>query len=318
MDNLFSRKDLIYTIYREKSFSKAAQKLFIAQPSLSLMVKKIEEQIGAPLFDRTCKPIRLTETGREYIAAVEQIERIETSFQNYIRAADALEVGSLSIGSSHMLSALVLPRYITAFQQQYPNIKISLLEANSTTLENALTEGQLDIIISNHLLPEDIFAAKHLATEHLLLAVPADFPENNHAAPYHLTYQDILLQRHLDRKLPTVPLELFQNCPFILMNRNNNTRKLTNSLFQEIDFAPHVLLELDLLVTLYSYIEQGIGASVVSDTMVRNIRGVDNSRIVFYPLPTKHARREIYASYKRNKYFSKAMAKFIENLGNLQ
>lgn len=318
MDNLFQRKDLIYTIYREKSFSKASQKLFIAQPSLSLMVKKLEEQIGSPLFDRSSKPIRLTEIGQEYIAAVEKIEQIESSFKDYIRAADALEVGSLSIGSSHMLSALVLPRYITAFQQQYPNIRISLLEGNSTTLENELTEGNLDIIISNHMLPQEMFEAKYLATEQLLLAVPADFPQNKQAAPYCLTHKDILFQRHLNRKTPPVSLELFQDCPFIMMNRNNNTRKLTNLLFQELNFTPHVLLELDLLVTLYSYVEQGIGASIVSDTLVRNIRGVDNSRVVFYTLPTEHAQRDIFASYKRNKFFTKPMATFIDNLEGLQ
>ena len=71
MEDLFAKKDLIYCIYQEKSFSKAAQKLFISQPSLSLMVKKLEAQIGAPLFDRSSKPIQMTEVGLRYIAAVE-------------------------------------------------------------------------------------------------------------------------------------------------------------------------------------------------------------------------------------------------------
>ena len=69
MNDIFNKKDIIYTIYQEKSFSKAAQKLFIAQPSLSVIVKKIEDEIGTPLFDRTCKPIRMTEAGMEYIRA---------------------------------------------------------------------------------------------------------------------------------------------------------------------------------------------------------------------------------------------------------
>ena len=72
MDDLFAKKDLIYTIYEERSFSKAAQKLFIAQPSLSLTVKKLEEQLGLPLFDRTTKPIGMTEAGNV------QIEQNET------------------------------------------------------------------------------------------------------------------------------------------------------------------------------------------------------------------------------------------------
>ena len=73
MDNYFNRKDLVYTVYREGSISRAAQKLFISQPSLSVMIHKIEEEIGTPLFDRTSKPIRLTEAGQEYIKATEEI-----------------------------------------------------------------------------------------------------------------------------------------------------------------------------------------------------------------------------------------------------
>ena len=101
------------------------------------------------------------------------------------------------------------------------------------------------------------------------------------------------------------------------MNRNN-TKKLTYLLFQGLNFTPHVLLEFDLLVTLYSYVGQGIGASIVSDTLVRNIRGVDNSRVVFYSLPTERAQRNIFASYKRNKFFSTPMGTFIDSLEGLQ
>ena len=71
MENIFHRKHLITTIAKEQSFSKAAQKLFIAQPSLSLMVKSLEADLGTPLFDRSSKPIRLTEAGQEYVRAAE-------------------------------------------------------------------------------------------------------------------------------------------------------------------------------------------------------------------------------------------------------
>lgn len=316
MESLFSRKELIYTVYREKSISKAAQKLFIAQPSLSLMVKKIEDQVGVPLFDRTTKPIRLTEAGQEYITAVEQIRHVEASFENYIQAAKDLQAGSLGIGSNQLLSSLVLPKYIARFAQRYPGIKLRLLDANSTTLANAITAGELDIIIDNHILPDELFEKKHLVTEHLLLAVPAEFSENEAARPYQLTYYDILNQKHLDAGLSPVPLHIFTDVPFILMNRDNDTRKQTTSLFQSADFNPKVIMELDRLMTLYSYIEQGLGASIVSDTLVRNIRSGGN--ILFYPLPAKNARREIFVSYKRNKYYSRAMAVFIESLEGLQ
>ena len=64
---MFQGMEYIYTVYKEKSFSKAAKKLFISQPSLSATVKRIEKKIGAPIFDRSTKPLTLTECGEKYI-----------------------------------------------------------------------------------------------------------------------------------------------------------------------------------------------------------------------------------------------------------
>ena len=316
MEKCFHRKDLIYTIAQEQSFSKAAQKLFMAQPSLSLMVRTLEEDLGTPLFDRSCKPIRLTEAGEAYIRAAEEIQKIEQDFQDYILRLNNLETGSLRIGSNQLLSSLVLPKHIARFTQEYPNIQLTLIDANSTSLENAITAGDLDIVIDNSVLPSDIFEQQYLATEHLLLAVPADFTENKACKKYQLSYQDILNNRHIDHKKP-VPLEIFASTPFILMNRDNDTRKQTNAIFQEMDFNPPVLFEMDRLTTLFSYVEQGTAASLVSDTLVQNIRGIDCNRIIFYMLPTRHNKRSIYVSYKKNKYCTKAMSKLIENLSGL-
>lgn len=316
MDKLFHRKDVIYTIAKEQSFSKAAQKLFIAQPSLSLMVKNLEDELGTPLFDRSSKPIRLTEAGQAYVRATEQIREIENSFQEYLLALHNMETGSLRIGTNQLLSFLVLPKYIAHFMHAYPNIQLSLIDANSTTLENAISMGDLDIVIDNSILPGDTYVQRHLATEHLLLAVPAAFPENDRCKAYQLTYRDILNNRHITHTKP-VPLEVFADTPFILMNRDNDTRKQTNTIFQETDFNPRVLFELDRLTTLYSYVEQGTAASLVSDTLVRNVRGFNQENIVFYMLPAKHNKRNIYAYYKKTKYCTKAMSILIESLEGL-
>lgn len=317
MPEMFSHREIIYTIYKEQSFSRAAQKLFIAQPSLSLLVKKLENQLGVPLFDRSCKPIRLTEAGKEYIRAVESIRETEADFMNYLQSVRALEAGVLGIGSNQLLSSLVLPKYIADFNRKYPNIRLSLMDANSTTLQNEITLGQLDMVIDNHILPEDQFDQEQLATEHLLLAVPAAFPANEALIPFRLTYEDILKERHIHAS-KTPPLETLKNVPFILMNRDNDTRKVTDKIFQEASFSPTVLFELDRLTTLYSYVELGAAASIVSDTLVRNVHTAAPDHIYFYPLNSKYAHRGIYASYKKNKYRTPAMKAFAESLKSLK
>ncbi len=72
---MFTWKKYVYEVYREKSFSKAAQNLYISQPSLSARIKKVEERIGVPLFDRSTSPLQLTEVGKAYIEAAEEIGR---------------------------------------------------------------------------------------------------------------------------------------------------------------------------------------------------------------------------------------------------
>ena len=81
---MFQGKEYVYEVYRERSFIKAAQNLFISQPSLSATVKRIEQQIGYPLFDRSTKPLGLTECGARYIRAVEQIMSVEHEFSNFV------------------------------------------------------------------------------------------------------------------------------------------------------------------------------------------------------------------------------------------
>ncbi len=317
MPEMFSHREIIYTIHKEQSFSRAAQKLFIAQPSLSLLVKKLETQLGVPLFDRSCKPIRLTEAGKQYIQAVESIRETEANFRNYLQSLSAMEAGALGIGSNQLLSSLVLPKYITAFNQKHPNISLKLMDANSTTLQNELSLGQLDMVIDNQVLPEDLFEQTQLATEHLLLAVPSHFPENELLSPYRLTYNDILAGKH-EEVTANVPLEKLKNVPFILMNRDNDTRKATEKIFQASTFSPKVLFELDRLTTLYSYVELGAAASIVSDTLVRNIHTTGPDHIYFYPINSKYARRGIYVSYKKNKYHTPAMEVFAQSITELK
>ena len=141
MQDYFNKKEIIYTIYQEKSFSKAAQKLYVSQPSLSAMVRKIEEDIGFPLFDRTSKPIRLTEAGMEYIRAAEEIFQIESAFANYADAYNNLQTGSLTLGSNQLLSSLVLPKYISEFVRLHPQISLHLVDDNSVVLENLILAG---------------------------------------------------------------------------------------------------------------------------------------------------------------------------------
>ena len=317
MESIFQKKKLIYTIAKEQSFSKAAQELFIAQPSLSLMVKNLEEELGTPLFDRSCKPIRLTEAGQEYLRAAEQIFGIEHTYNEFITSLNNLQTGSLRIGCSQLLASLVLPAFVSEFIRDYPNINLSIADANSDTLENQLANGSLDIVINSSELSLELFEQKKLCPEYLLLAVPAKFPENALCKDFALSFDDIRHNRHLFSNIPPVPLEIFSKTPFVLVNRHDDLRKLTNTIFQEAGFKPRVLFEQDRLTTLYTYVELGTAATIVSDTLVQNIRGGYTEGVVYYILPTPRSTRSISVYYKKNKYCTKSMLAFMERLNKI-
>ena len=314
MEDIFAKKDLIYTIYEELSFSKASHRLFIAQPALSHTVKKLEDQLGVPLFDRTTKPISVTEAGMEYIRAVEQLRSVEESFKNYIRKVNLMEAGSLHIGSNQLLSSLILPRYVDQFVKQYPNITLTVSDANSTTLEKELSIGNIDLVIDNHSLSPALFEQQQLGKEYLFLAVPRHWNTNNSAERYQLQYEEIVSGKHRTEILKPVPLHLFTDAPFILMNRNNDTRKQTDAIFQQEGFEPRVLFEMDRLATVYTYIQLGTAASIVSDTLICGLPYRDHSNIVYYPLPGDHASRCVYLSYRKNRHRSLAMLRFTETI----
>ena len=98
---MFRNMEYVYAVYKEMSFSRAAEKLFISQPALSAMVKKVEKRIGSPIFDRSCSPIRLTNCGKEYISCIEQIMDVEYQFSQYLNQTEHLLIGIRPFLSRH-------------------------------------------------------------------------------------------------------------------------------------------------------------------------------------------------------------------------
>lgn len=94
------RDRYIYEVYKEKSFSRAAENLFISQPALSAIVKKAEEKLQVPIFDRSCKPIKLTEAGRLYIRSTERTMDIERDLEDNINALRDSVKSIINIGSA--------------------------------------------------------------------------------------------------------------------------------------------------------------------------------------------------------------------------
>ena len=309
---MFSNKEYVYEVYKAKSYSKAAEKLFITQPSLSLTIKKVETQIGSQLFDRSTTPIRLTDCGEEYIRCVEKIMDIENGFETYLSDLSDLKSGTLAIGASNFFASYILPPIITKFKSKYPRVAVNLIEANTVHLEKYLHAGELDLIIDNYPFNEAIYQKHFFYQEQMILAVPVKFHYNKNAKKYCLTTEDIVNNRHLHSSIPAVPLDKFEDAPFILLRFGNDTRTRADRIFEEHGIKPNIVLELDQLATAYHTACNGMGITLISDTLVKET--LPDPRVIYYKIDSVHTVRNIYFYHKTSKYITRAMKEFLNSM----
>lgn len=307
---MFQGMEYVYEVYKTRSFSRAAQNLYISQPSLSATIKKIENRIGTPLFDRSTTPIQLTECGKEYIRSMEKIMDIESGFENYLNDFNELKTGHIAIGGSNLYTSFVLPPLLTRFTQRFPAVNIRLEEADSAQLKKRLFAGSLDLVIDNSQLDPNVYQCHRYQSEHLLLAVPPCFASNTAAKSYLLTREDILSSRFLKDSVPCVPLSLFSREPFLFLRSGNDTRQRAERICQLWNFQPRVVLKLDQQITAFNLSCFGMGCSFVSDTLIRTLPR--NVEMCYYKLPLQEARREIYFYHKKNRYITRAMEEFLK------
>lgn len=297
-------------MYQEQSFSKAAQKLYISQPSLSATIKKIEKKVGAPLFERNTTPIQLTRCGEEYIKCAKEIMDIENGFTNFVSNIDQLKAGMLSVGGSNLFTSYVLLPIIAKFKETYPAVDIRLVEANTSLLENHLQSGYLDLIIETYPFNPQLFARDEYCAESLLLAVPKRFEINDRYTEYQLTAEDIRQDRHILPETPCVPLVQFKNEPFLFLRHGNDTRIRAEKICKKHGFSPKIVLYLDQQITCYHVSCYGMGISFISDTLIKHVK--DDANIIYYRVDgPNEVCRSIYFYYKQGKYITRAMEEFI-------
>lgn len=306
---MFVWKKYVYEVYKERSFTKAAQNLYISQPSLSARIKKIEEIIGEPLFDRSTTPLQLTEVGKVYIEAAEEITQIEQRVENYINDLAGLKTGNLAVGASTLFAAYVVPSLITQFNQKFPDVHIQLIEGNTAELEEMLGSNALDFVIDNYHYDSILYNKELYCEENILLAVPKHFAVNEELGMYQLSYKNIKNKNYLGQKYPAVPLGRFADLPFIMLTQGNDTRTRGDRLCRNVGFKPNIVLEFNQQSTAYMASSTQLGATFISDILVSQLPTFEN--LVYYKLDGEEAKRKVFFYYKTHKYKTRVMEEFV-------
>ena len=158
-------------VAEEKSFNKAAERLFISQPPLSRQIKQLEEEIGVTLIDRDNRPLKLTEAGEFfYDHAVQIIKKSDDLRAMTIRKGSF--DNSLSIGFVSSILYGILPKVIARFREVYPNIKIKLYELSSWQQAQGLIDGKIDVGFGRLLFEDASIRRLLLREESLVIAAP--------------------------------------------------------------------------------------------------------------------------------------------------
>ena len=310
---MFALKRYAYEVCRQKSFSGAAHSLYITQPALSAAIRRLEERIGMPLFDRSTTPVSLTDCGMRYMLAAEAIMAVEQAFADYLADVRQLQTGTLVIGGSNLFTSYVVPPLAAALHERFPNVRITLVEDSTRQLTAKLLAGDLDFLVDNGTLDETQYAAYPWREEQLLLAVPREYAENSGLEDFAVPADSIRSGSPLGPETPCVPLERFRNCPFVFLKPPNDTHIRGMQLCRNHGFEPRVLFELDQQATAYNIAASGMGACFVSDTLVRS--AAPQPGLCYY-LPDRDAgRRPICFYTRRNMPVTFAMDAWLKLLG---
>ena len=286
-----------------QSISKAAEKLYVTQPSLSQYIHSLEKQLGIKLFDRSVTPIKLTDAGVLYVEWARKLLAMEESMNNALSDLMGLETGSVRIGASSFRVRCLLARSIAAFHAKYPGIHLSIQEADMKQLRDKLTAGEIDFAIGSGEFEEKTFHVETLAEERFYLAVAPSNPLTE-SLPEPLSAADIIQATPKFLRQPPVDLSLVQNEAFVAANAGEYDRETLYAVCRQCGFTPDIEYSVQTIETVFSFVCSNMGIALLPDSLI--YYGNFQQHPNYYPLPDELGLCSISLISRRNAFLSKA------------
>ncbi len=257
------------------SFGRAAERLHISQPPLSRQIRGLEVELGAALFSRTRRSVRLTAAGAALLPEARRLLRDADALQAGARQLASGQVGTLALGFISVAAYNVLPELAPEFRRRHPGIRLALQEATSDVQLAALAQGELDVGL---VLP------------------PVDAPGLDYAPLLHDTLVAALPAGRGGGKGP-LALASLRDEPFILFPRPVGT-SLHDQIVgacQRAGFAPRVEQEAIQMQTIVSLVAAGMGVALVPASLM-NLR---RTGVAYRPLTDRSSRIELGIAWRR-------------------
>lgn len=247
----FKELNYIITVADYGNISKAAEHLFVAQPSLSRCIHRIENDLGSPLFKRTSEGLKLTYAGERFIEKADEILKLYKSIETEFSMINDMNAGHLVIGTATHLGSYVLPTVLSTFKKQFPNIEISIVEGVSTDIEEDLLKGKIDVAILHTPVLSQGLSQIFIIEEKFMLAVPPNDSINKFSEK-----NDKDNQYYLD-------LNLVRDHPFILTHSSQRTRQVSDRILKSAGFSPNVAFITKSIQTASRFVKNNLGISLI-------------------------------------------------------
>ena len=318
--NQIEMKDILYTlaVERERSFSRAAEKYYISQPSLSKAVRKVERQLGTTVFDRRVVPLKLTADGEIIINAFTRMEEINNNLMAHFAERQKQLNNEIRLCASSFFCAHYLPPLLADFCLQNPDCRITLIESNDHDLREYLEADAVDIGISADRIELRDTVSFVLGSEELVLAVPAALPINEQFRRMALTKEEIKRGKLYENGTPCIPLDAFRDERFLFLKQGNDMYERGLRICAGFGFEPKIAMELDQLLTAYYLTEAGRGVAFIRSAIPKYV-GFSET-VCYYKVNHPDMVRDVYVTYHQERETenrTKALLRFLRTLKNL-
>ncbi len=234
----------VLAVAEHKNFTLAAEKCFVTQPTLSMQIQKVEEELSIQIFDRTKKPIQLTEIGQKIVNQAKNIVNEADRIQDIVHQQKGFIGGEFRLGIIPTIMPTLLPMFLNNFIKKYPKVKLIIEELNTEDIIFKLNNGHLDAAIAATPLNEEKIKEVVLYFEHFVAYIPEN---HNNFNKKEITIDDL----NLDEILLLQDGHCFRDSVLNLCRNNNNAEH------------NHFQLESGSFETLIKLADEGLGTTLL-------------------------------------------------------
>lgn len=286
----------LLTVREQQNISRAAEELFLAQPSLSQMILDLEEALGERIFVRTKSGVSETSFGTELLGYLEEIGRIFEALRREAEEFHQMKKGTITFGIPMNLGTYLLPLFLPVFCEKYPGIQVRIRENNTSELERLLLAKKIDFCIMHEHVRQDLITYERFSDDPFFLVVPVSLRGR--------------LSFPSDRALTIDDLQKLRDLPFIMVASRQKLRLVVDGILERAGITPYIRCTTRSMETAKRLVAAGMGVTFLPYSYLTLYSGVEG--LESYPLDTALGGSwKLVAAYLRNGTLSRGDQEFL-------